>query len=84
MIYQPFILQCMKGQTRHISASNIRASSRATPLQLLVGDVAISGFVVSFGEDVIDAASSLTQWTVTMAMLPLGPVLTSLPTGITP
>jgi hypothetical protein len=47
------------------------ASGRAEPLNLLIGNKAVlTGFAVTFNEEVVDAASSLTQWSVTMALIP--------------
>lgn len=50
-----------------------RASARQGPLRLLIGNTPIDGFVISFTEDVVDAASSLVQWNVTMVLLPEDP-----------
>lgn len=47
-----------------------RASRRREPAVLTVGDSTIEGFVTGFTEDVIDPASSLVQWGVSMVTLP--------------
>lgn len=50
---------------------NNRASTRATPVKLLLGArTTLEAFVVGYRECVVDAASSLMQWSVALALLP--------------
>lgn len=47
-----------------------RTSRRRSPLRFMVGNRPIEGFVVGLNIDVVDPASLLVQWSVTMRSLP--------------
>jgi len=47
-----------------------RASTRATPVAVTVFDVPFQGFVVALNADVVDPATQLVQWTISLATLP--------------
>lgn len=47
-----------------------RASKKADPCRVTVGQTVIEGFVTGFTEDVVDPALRIVQWGVTMASLP--------------
>ena len=64
------------GLTEH-SAKNVltwyktnKASTRATPVQVTIFDVAFQGFVIALNTDVVDPATRLVQWTISLATLP--------------
>lgn len=47
-----------------------RASVRQKPIRITVGKTPLEGFVVGLSTDVVDPASGLVQWGITMATLP--------------
>lgn len=47
-----------------------RASARQKPARITVGKTPLEGFVTGFNADVVDPASMLVQWGITMATLP--------------
>jgi hypothetical protein len=47
-----------------------RASNRAFPIRVLIGNYVIEGFVTGVTEDVVDPTTSLVQWGVTINALP--------------
>jgi hypothetical protein len=47
-----------------------RASKKADPVRVTIGQTVIEGFVTSFTEDVVDPAIKLVQWGVNLASLP--------------
>jgi hypothetical protein len=47
-----------------------RASKLRAPVQITIGSTVIEGFVTSFTEDVVDPATQLVQWGVSLASLP--------------
>ena len=68
---------CAKAGLPYHSAKNVftwykinKASTRATPVIVTIFDLTFQGFVVALNTDVIDPASQLVQWTITLATLP--------------
>ena len=68
---------CAKTGLGNHSAKNVltwykanKASTRATPVIITIFDVAFQGFVIALNADVIDPATRLVQWTITLATLP--------------
>lgn len=49
---------------------NVKASSRQSPIRVLVGKTVIEGFVTGFTEDVVDPSIALVQWGAQIAALP--------------
>lgn len=47
-----------------------RASKRASPVRVTMGQTVIEGFVTRFTEDVVDPSIKLVQWGVDLASLP--------------
>ncbi len=47
-----------------------RASKKQAPIRTTIGKTPIEGFVTAFTSDVVDPASGLVQWGITMATLP--------------
>ena len=71
-----FIASCDNDLTSH-SAKNVldwyrlnKASTRANPITVTVFDVAFQAFVLALNTDVVEPATKLVQWTLTLATLP--------------
>lgn len=71
-----FIASCNNDLTSH-SAKNVldwyrlnKASTRANPITVTVFDVAFQAFVLALNTDVVEPATKLVQWTLTLATLP--------------
>lgn len=47
-----------------------RASVRREPVRVTIGKTPIEGFVIEFGAAIVDAASGLSQWNLSLATLP--------------
>jgi hypothetical protein len=71
-----FVASCDNVLTSH-SAKNVldwyrlnKASTRANPVSVTIFDVEFQAFVLALNTDVVDPATKLVQWTLTLATLP--------------
>lgn len=47
-----------------------KASTRATPISMTIGDVALSGLLLGFTAEIVDPVSSVAQWGMNISTLP--------------